>query len=185
LQSGSTRLFSHSPLFEVYVVIETIQRILSMVASVALITGVVIAVLQLRAQTRIRQEEIAMRLYASFGEEAFVRHYQRVARWDYATYDEYRARSTVDDTTSLMVVSVFFESMGLLLKRRLAPIDLLDDLLSGPVLQAWPKVRPIWIGLRADHKQPSWAEWFEHLHDEMAARMARLHRRPTGSPGNA
>jgi len=71
-------------------------------------------------------------------------------------------------------VSVFFESMGLLLKRGLAPIDLLDDLLSGPVLEAWPKVRPIWVGLRAEHDQPSWAEWFEFLHDQMALRMSRL-----------
>jgi hypothetical protein len=155
-------------------VVETIQRLLSTAASVALITGVVIAILQLRAQTRIRQEEIAMRLYASFGEEGFIRHFQRVARWEFTTYDDYRARGTADDHTSLMVVSVFFESMGLLLKRGLAPIDLLDDLLSGPVLATWPKVRPIWIGLRAEYQQPSWAEWFEFLHDQMSLRMARL-----------
>jgi hypothetical protein len=43
-----------------------------------------------------------------------------------------------------MVVSVFFENMGLLLKRGLAPVDLLDDLLSGPLLASWPKVKPVW-----------------------------------------
>lgn len=153
---------------------DTLLRILSATASAALITGVVIAILQLRHQTRIRQEDVAMRLYATFGQESFVRHYQRVSGWQFATYAEYRDKSTPDDTTSLMVVSVFFESMGLLLKRGLAPIDLLDDLLSGPVLDAWPKVRVIWVGLREDYNQPSWAEWFEFLHDEMARRMARL-----------
>jgi hypothetical protein len=161
--------------------LDTIQRILSTVASLALITGVVIALLQLRTVHRIRQEELAMRLYATFGEENFVRHFQRVARWDFRTYAEYRERSSADDSTSLMVVSVFFESMGLLLKRELAPIELLDDLLSGPVLQAWPKVRPIWIGLREENNQPSWAEWFEYLHDEMARRMAMLKGGRTGA----
>jgi hypothetical protein len=155
-------------------VLETVQHILATVASLALISGVVIAILQLRHQTRIRQEDVAMRLYATFGEESFVRHYRRVSSWDYTTYDDYRAKASADDSVSLMVVSVFFESMGLLLKRGLAPIDLLDDLLSGPVLQAWPKVSPIWAGLRAENRQPSWAEWFEYLHDEMARRMARL-----------
>jgi len=155
-------------------VLDTIQRILSVAASVALISGVVIAILQLRHQTRIRQEEIAMRLYSVFGEESFVRHYQHVSRWSYATFADYRDKGTADDHTSLMVVSVFFESMGLLLKRRLAPIELLDDLLSGPVLDAWPKVAPIWAGLREEYHQPSWAEWFEYLHDEMALRMKRL-----------
>jgi hypothetical protein len=64
--------------------------------------------------------------------------------------------------------------MGLLLKRRLAPIELLDDLLSRPVLEAWPKVCPVWIVLRDEYHQPSWAEWFEFLHDEMARRMTQL-----------
>ena len=154
--------------------VDTLLRILSAAASLALISGVVIAILQLRHQRRMRQEEIAMRLYATFGEESFVRHFQRVTRMDYATYADYRARSSAEDTTSIMVVSVFFESMGLLLKRGLAPIELLDDLLSGPVLQAWPKVSPIWAGLREENNQPSWAEWFEFLHDEMARRMVRL-----------
>jgi hypothetical protein len=155
-------------------VLDTILRILSAAASCALITGVVIAVLQLRHQSRLRQEEVAMRLYATFGEESFVRHFQRVTGWGYATYAEYRAAASAEDTTSLMVVSVFFESMGLLLKRGLAPIELLDDLLSGPVLAAWPKVRPIWVGMREDYKQPSWAEWFEFLHDAMARRIKTL-----------
>ncbi|HEY2165471.1 MAG TPA: hypothetical protein VGH04_15850 [Gemmatimonadaceae bacterium] len=156
--------------------IDTFLHVLSAAASIALISGVIIAIMQLRHQARIRQEDVAMRLYATFGEESFVRHYQRVSRWGYATYADYRDKGTADDATSLMVVSVFFESMGLLLKRGLAPIDLLDDLLSGPVLEAWPKVRPIWVGLREDHNQPSWAEWFEFLHDEMARRMAQLNR---------
>jgi len=61
----------------------------------------------------------------------------------------------------VLVVSVFFENMGLLLKRRLAPIALLDELLSGPILEIWPKARPIWVGLRQEHRHPAWAEWFE------------------------
>jgi hypothetical protein len=154
--------------------VETVERLLSIAASIALISGVVIAVLQLRSQNHIRQEEITMRLYASFGEEGFQRHYQRVTGFDHATYDEYRAMATADDAVSLMVVCVFFESMGLLLKRELAPIELLDALLSGPVLQTWPKVRPIWVGLRAAHNQPSWAEWFEYLYEQMRRRMANM-----------
>ncbi len=157
--------------------VDTLLHILSAAASIALITGVVIAILQLRHQSHMRQEEIAMRLYATFGEESFVRHFQRVSRWDYGTYDDYRTKASADDSVSLMVVSVFFESMGLLLKRGLAPIELLDDLLSGPVLDAWPRVQPVWAGLRQEYHQPSWAEWFEYLHDQMERRMARLKAR--------
>ena len=57
---------------------------------------------------------------------------------------------------------------------RYAPMPLLDDLLSGPVLDSWPKVAPIWSGLRGEFNQPSWAEWFKFFYEEMAKRMARL-----------
>ena len=154
--------------------LDTLQHILAPAASLALIAGVIIATLQFRNQQHLRELEIVMRLYATFGEEHFVRHYLRVSKWPYKTFEAYREKGDPEDLVSLMVVSVFFENMGLLLKRGYAPLPLLDDLLSGPVLDSWPKVAPIWSGLRAQFNQPSWAEWFEFFHDEMANRMARL-----------
>ena len=143
-----------------------------MAAPLALIIGVVIALFQFRHQRHLRELEIVMRLYSTFGEEQFLRHFRRVAGWKHETYAAYRQRNDPDDYISLMVVSVFFENMGLLLKRRFAPIHLLDDLLSGPILEIWPKVEPVWAGLHKENHQPSWAEWFEYFHDAMARRMA-------------
>jgi len=82
-----------------------------------------------------------------------------VANWQYDTYAAYRQKNEPEDWISLMVVNVFFENMGLLLKRKFASIHLLDDLLSGPILDIWPKVKPFWVELRKEHKQTSWAEW--------------------------
>ena len=162
-------------------VVDTIQRILSIAAPLAVLIGVIIALLQLRNQHRLRQLEIVMRLYSSFGQEGFIRHYRRVAGWKYKTYAAFRKRNNPDDYVFLLVVGVFFENMGLLLKRKLAPIDLLDDLLSGPILEAWPKTRPIWIGLRDEHHHPARAEWFEFFHDAIVQRMAELNRSKPGS----
>ena len=155
----------------------TFQQVLAVVAPIAVTIGVIIALLQLRNQNRLRQIDTVMRLYASFGQEAFLRHFERVTSWSYDTNEAYRENSTPDDQISLMVVGVFFENMGLLLKRRLAPLELLDDLLSGPILLAWPKVRPIWVGLRAQYNQPSWAEWFEYFFDAMVKRTAKLSKK--------
>lgn len=94
----------------------------------------------------------------------------------YDSYEVHRQKNDPDDYISLRVVSVFFENMGLLLRRTFAPITLLDDLLSGPILEIWPKVKPVWDGLRKEHHQPSWAEWEEFFHDAIADRMARLNR---------
>jgi hypothetical protein len=64
--------------------------------------------------------------------------------------------------------------MGLLLKRKLAPIALIDDLLSGPILLAWPKARPIWVGFRVQYGVPAAAEWFEFLYEAIVQRLAKL-----------
>jgi hypothetical protein len=113
-----------------------------------------------------------MRLYSHFGDDTFVRHFNRVTSWDYPNYEAYRKKDSEDDYISLTVVTVFFEAMGLLLKRKLAPIDLIDDLLSGPILLAWPKAEPIWVGFRAQHGVPAAAEWFEYLHSAIVERLA-------------
>ena len=156
---------------------DSLQQILTVLAPLAVTVGVIIVLLQLRNQQRLRQIDTVMRLYSSFGQEAFLRRFERVTSWSFDTYETYRENSTPDDQISLMVVGVFFENMGLLLKRRLAPLDLLDDLLSGPILLAWPKARPVWVGLRAEYNQPSWAEWFEFFYDAMVKRMAKLNKK--------
>jgi hypothetical protein len=156
--------------------LDTLQQTLTIVAPLAVTLGVVIGLQQLRNQNRLRQIDTVMRLYSAFGQEAFLRHFRRVTTWDYGSYEAFRKRKGDDDYVSLLVVSVLFENMGLLCKRNLAPIDLIDDLLSGPILAAWDKARPIWVGLRAEHGQPQWAEWFEYLHNAMVERLRKLEK---------
>lgn len=151
-----------------------LKELLAIVTPLAVAVGVIIALLQLRNQYRLRQIDTVMRLYSHFGDDSFVRHFNRLTNWDYQTYEAYLEKRTEDDYISLTVVTVFFEAMGLLLKRKLAPIDLIDDLLSGPILLAWPKAKPIWVGFRTQYGVPAAAEWFEFLHNAMVQRLANL-----------
>jgi len=153
---------------------DTIHQVLNIAAPIVAIVGVIIALIQLRGQNRLRQMDTVMRLFSSFGQESFLRHYDRVMNWKYDTYESFKKKATKEDNVSLMVVSVFFENMGTLYKRGLAPLELLDDLNSGPIISVWRKVKPIWMGLRVEYGQPQWVEWFELLSEDMANRLARL-----------
>ena len=136
----------------------------------------IIALFQLRDQNRLRQISMVMNLFSTFGQESFLHHYRRVTTWQYAKYQDFQKEATEDDYVSLMVVSSFFENMGLLYKRRLAPLDLIDDLLSAPIIQSWHKAGPILVGMRAE-SGPQWAEWYELLYNAMAERLARLEQK--------
>ncbi len=154
--------------------LNTIRDILTVAAPLAIVLGVFIAIFQLRNQTRLRQIDTVMRLFSSFGQETFLGHFQRVTTWKFDNYKTFQESATKEDQISLLVVASLFENMGLLYKRKLATLDLLDDLLSGPLLAAWASTRPIWIGMRAHYAQPQWAEWFEFLNDAMVDRLAKL-----------
>lgn len=156
---------------------DTIHKILDIAAPLVAITGIIIAVIQLRSQNRLRQMDTVMRLFTSFGQESFLRHYDRVMNWKYDTYESFKKKSTKEDNVSLMVVSVFFENMGTHYKRGLAPLELLDDLNSGPIISVWRKVKPIWVGLRIEYGQPQWSEWFELLSEDMAKRLEQLDKK--------
>jgi hypothetical protein len=154
--------------------ISTLKDILAVLAPIAVIVGVIIALIQLRNQSRLRQFDTVMHVYSTFGDEAFQRHFQRVLSWQYTTSQQFEKEAKPEDLVSMWVVAVLFENIGLLYKRKLVPLNLLDDLLSGPLIRAWERSEPIAIGMRVDLNLPQMWEWFELLYKEMRDRMERL-----------
>ena len=56
--------------------------------------------------------------------------------------------------------------MGLLVFKRIAPLDLVLDLAGGIVSNMSRKLRQWNEDLREEQQQPSWAEWFDWLGDQ-------------------
>jgi len=151
-----------------------VRDLLSLAAPIALILGVAVALFQLRDLRRMRQMEVVIRLFDHFDNESFQRHYQRLMRWTYRDFADFERRAKVEEKITLSTVGVFFETLGLLYKRKLVPIGLLDDMLSEPLTSSWRKSGPIWIGYRKKHQQPMLVEWFELLAIDMEKRLARI-----------
>ena len=72
--------------------------------------------------------------------------------------DEY-VRAAITITTS-------FETMGLLVFKRMATLDLVLDLAGGIVTTMNRKLRTWQTEMRESQNQPSWGEWFEWLGDQ-------------------
>jgi len=69
-----------------------------------------------------------------------------------------------------VIVNTSFETMGLLVFRRIADYDIVEQLAGGMVAMLWRKL-DAWVAVvRAEQSQPSWAEWFEWLATLAAAR---------------
>jgi hypothetical protein len=151
-----------------------VRDLLTLAGPIALIVGVAVALFQLRDLRRLRQMEVVMRLFDRFDDDSFQRHFQRLSRWTYRDFADFERRAKAEDWITLYSVGAYFENMGLLYKRKLARIELLDDIMSGPLTASWRKTAPIWTGARRKYQQPMLAEWFELLATDMEKRLARL-----------
>jgi hypothetical protein len=65
-----------------------------------------------------------------------------------------------------ITVCTSFETMGLLIYKRIAPMDLVLDLAGGIVSVMRKKLHQWMEDLREEQEQPSWGEWFEWLGDQ-------------------
>jgi hypothetical protein len=143
--------------------VEQLRDILGILASVAIVIGVVFGFMQLRALRAQRQVEQVLRAYMPFLEENLTRAYWNVHHWDFTTYDDFQRDATLDDWTDLDQVTTFFEMMGVFYKRGVAKLDLLDDLFAGSLLLMWSKVAPLIRGYREHHNVQDYGLRFEAL----------------------
>ncbi len=151
--------------------------LLSILASLAVTIGVIVALLQLRDLRKQQQEEIAIRLMSHFGDESFIAAFWRVQDWDFKSIEDFEARAAKADWVAWYAAGTFFELMGLLYKRGLASLDLLDDLLSNPVLSFWNATAVVTVGYRSKHDAPQILESLELLARAMDQRLTELGER--------
>ena len=152
-----------------------IQTVSIMLASASVIAGVIYYALQIRHQSKVRQTDLVMRLYDKFGSTEFQKEYQMIMGLEYEDYADYRKRygTNAEVKAAGTTVNSFFEGIGLLVKRKLVSIGLVDDLLEGAILLAWEKRKPIIEGYRREGHPQLLAE-YEYLYNEMKKREQKL-----------
>ena len=147
------------------------------VASASIVIGLVYYILQIRHQTRLRQTDLIMRLYSVFGSPEFGESCQEILNTE-ITDTDYLAKSPNDASNKIKISvrtqAAFYEGVGVLLHRKLIDTDLVDDLFSSPIIQAWEKLEPIIKTTRERRKRPQIWEWFEYLYYEMKKREQEL-----------
>jgi len=148
--------------------------VLTALGGLALILGVAVGLLQLRGLGRQRQEELVIRLYAPFLDPAFAAGYTHILSFDFTSYKDFENRSSPDDLAAIYQVNQLFAMMGLLHRRGLTSLDLLDDLLGDNVLLYWNKVAPLAWGRRARFDAPDLFQNVEHLARALDERMTML-----------
>ena len=149
--------------------IQTLQTVSIVIASAGILVAAIYYVLQIRHQTRMRQTDLVMRLYSTFGSDEFLKAIKKVATSEFKDYNDY-----VRNWPEAPKLGVFFEGIGVLLHRKLVDISLVDDLFSGPIKQVWEIIKPAIEDGRRKLSYSQFFEWFEYVYNEMKKREQTL-----------
>lgn len=146
----------------------TIVNIARIVGSVVVISGVVFGIVQIRQYQQQRHDVAAVQLVNSFQSPDFNKSLRKV--WslpDSASRQELNARGE-EWQEAVYQVAMTMETMGVLVYRRIVPLEILDELMGDAILLIWRKLRPWVEHLRIEQKRDSAYEWFQWLSERLA-----------------
>jgi hypothetical protein len=147
-----------------------VTEISAVVVAAGVLIGVVFTVLQLRDLVRTRQTDLIMRLYSRYGSEGFQKSLDKLRQRDLKDPDYVKKYGMAE----WAAVGTFFEGIGILLRRKLVDIGLVDDLFTAPLNMAWDIMKDSITEIRKEYSQPTIFEWFEYLYNEMQKREQKL-----------
>jgi hypothetical protein len=148
-----------------------IQTVSIAIASASVVAGIIYYSLQIRHQTKARQTDLVIRLYTAFGGKEMRQTWEKITNREYSDFSAYQNEFGLSD---LNEVGWFFEGVGVLLRRKLIDIAVVDDLFSSPIKISWEKMKPVAEGERKKFGRPQIWEWWEYLYNEMQKRERKL-----------
>jgi hypothetical protein len=153
-----------------------IQTLSIAVASASIVIAVVYYILQIQHQKKMRQTDLMMRLYATWGSEDMQKAAWAVMELQYEDYNDYVKKYGSSGTlhnVAVYRVGWFFNGIGVLVQSQLADIKLVNKLFGYMVTWLWEIMKPMVEGARKQFNQPKSLEWFEYLYNEVKKREQR------------
>jgi len=145
------------------ITLQSVAAVAEIVGVVTIVSGLVFGVFQLRAHRIQQRNAVASGIAKTFYNTEFARAALLLHQLpDGASSEELRSKGPGFEDAAV-VICTSFETMGLLVYRRIADFDIVMDLAGGMAASMFRKLEG-WVRTkREEQKQPSWAEWFEWL----------------------
>lgn len=149
-----------------------LQTLLTYLSLISVPVGIFYYMMTLRNQSRTRKTQLFMEIYNKFNDSTEkTQEFMELARWEFDGYDDFMERygpeKNIRTWSNLYHTMMFYEGIGILVKRGLVDIEMVEDFMSGVVMAFWGRYGPILkeYGVRDGH--PTFAEWTEYLYDQI------------------
>jgi hypothetical protein len=152
-----------------------ISTFANVVNAIAVTAGLIFAAAQIRYYRQRRRRDSMLELVRSFQSPAFTSALRRVLSLpDNADSQKIREVLGPDGEDAVYLVSLTWESIGVLVFRRELELDLVEDFFSGPILLSWHKLKVYSEEWRRVLNRETGNEWFHWLAERILEREKTL-----------
>jgi hypothetical protein len=148
--------------------LETLANLAEVFGTLTIIGGLLFAVIQIRQYRQQLRETATLELMNKFQTPEFAQAFRilRSLREDVPS-SELKANNPETEEAAMFVCSVF-ETIGVLVFRRILPFQVVEDLTGGAIVLCWRKLRT-WIEeIRVETSNERVFEWFQWLVERCA-----------------
>jgi len=155
-----------------------LSTILNLIQAGGIIIGVTYYIMNIQnnhrnqeLQLETRQAQLFMPLYETYRNKEFRRQVREIRdqEWENVAdfLEKYGPDNNPDAFSSRVAVSSYFDGIGVLLKRDLVDIQMVNDLIGNSVLTVWEKIGSILVHTRERINNPYVYTDFEYLYYEI------------------
>ena len=146
----------------------TLANVAEIVGSLTIVGGAVFGVAQLREIRVQRRQAVTVELLRSFSDPELASAVNLIRELpDGASAELLRSRGREYERAAVMI-STTYETIAFLVFRRMASFSLVRELTGGLALLMWRRLAGWTDAVRREQAQPSWAEWFQWLAQQLA-----------------
>ena len=153
-----------------------VQTATVVVTGISVIIGVILSINSRKQELETRQAQLFMQVYNRWSQRDTVKAYG-VVRYKHKWTDlkdwfsKYGADVDPEAYAYTMTLNTFFEGLGVLVKKDLIDIDLVEDLFSQRIIWYWEQNQQPVIGdIRKFTKDPTQYDSIEYLYNVMKQR---------------
>ena len=151
----------------------TLDTVLQIIPALSVSIAAIYYAMNIRHQRETRQAQLFMQVYEAYRSPQLRKQYYAFTfqhQWkDYADYmTKYGPDTNIDAFTDHGALLGYFEGIGVLVKKRLVDIDMVNELLSPLIRLTWEKMRSMVLEARlTDDARTRLYHNFEYLYDEL------------------
>jgi len=147
--------------------LSTIANIAEIIGAGSIITGLIFGWFQIRHFRAQQRDAVAINLMQTFYSDDLAEAIALLAPLpDGVRLEELQTMGN-EYVKAAITITTSFETMGLLVFKGIATMDLVLDLAGGIVTTMTRKLRVWQNDMRESQQQPSWGEWFEWLGNQV------------------